>query len=190
MNGTRRQKLRRKEAGANSVLRTQMENSRDRAIRNSRSLKQSWSHSHSNTVQWLTVGNAPARTLTDEYRPSEMVASTSPISTTVIAGSALSPGGDADQPVMNSVPRGKSRLADRFGSTNSAMESVTRMSNKKPAPLFQRQSNQPCPVCGAISYSRAGIHPQCASKRADAERMRGVSRTSAGKDSTSKGHSS
>ena len=44
---------------------------------------------------------------------------------------------------------------------------------KKPVPLlFGVQSRrQPCPVCGAISYSPAGIHPQCAMQQADAPRV-------------------
>ena len=28
-----------------------------------------------------------------------------------------------------------------------------------------------CPVCGIVSYSRGGIHPQCASQQADAPRV-------------------
>ena len=31
-----------------------------------------------------------------------------------------------------------------------------------------------CPVCGTRSYSRGGIHPQCAQQRADAKRMERV----------------
>jgi len=31
-----------------------------------------------------------------------------------------------------------------------------------------------CPVCGAVSYSRGGIHPQCAQQQADAPRMKRV----------------
>lgn len=33
------------------------------------------------------------------------------------------------------------------------------------APVRERPK---CPVCGKVSYSAAGIHPQCASHRADA----------------------
>jgi hypothetical protein len=50
------------------------------------------------------------------------------------------------------------------------------MYSKKPVPL--RLSHVPlprlCPVCGAVSYSREGIHPQCAEQRADASRMERV----------------
>ena len=65
VNGTRRQKLRRKETDANSGLKMLMPNSRGRvisnkAIRNSQSLKRSRSNSHKDSVQWLTVGNASA----------------------------------------------------------------------------------------------------------------------------------
>ncbi len=42
------------------------------------------------------------------------------------------------------------------------------MSDKKPSPLLPESNGQPCPVCGKKSYSRGGIHPQCAVKRADA----------------------
>lgn len=45
------------------------------------------------------------------------------------------------------------------------------MSNKKPTPLFPQKQLQRCPECGEISYSRAGIHPQCAVLREDAKRM-------------------
>jgi hypothetical protein len=42
----------------------------------------------------------------------------------------------------------------------------------KPHPLYADSPERPrCPVCGAVSYSSAGIHPQCAVKQADAERM-------------------
>jgi hypothetical protein len=42
------------------------------------------------------------------------------------------------------------------------------MSDKKPIPLLPESNGHPCPVCGKKSYSRAGIHPQCAVKQADA----------------------
>ena len=41
------------------------------------------------------------------------------------------------------------------------------MDNKKPLPMFPQQSRKNCPVCGKASYSRDGIHPQCAQERAD-----------------------
>lgn len=40
------------------------------------------------------------------------------------------------------------------------------MSEKKPTPLLD-ENGQICPVCGKRSYSAAGVHPQCAMKRAD-----------------------
>jgi hypothetical protein len=42
------------------------------------------------------------------------------------------------------------------------------MSDKKPGPLYRESPGQLCPVCGKKSYSRCGIHPQCAVKQADA----------------------
>ena len=60
------------------------------------------------------------------------------------------------------------------------------MLHKKPAPLMR--SGQPrrlCPVCGTVSYSRYGIHPQCAQQQADAprlERLRAARRASAQAD--------
>ena len=42
---------------------------------------------------------------------------------------------------------------------------------KRPLPLQSPAQRQRCPVCGEPSYSRAGIHPQCAQRQADAKRM-------------------
>jgi hypothetical protein len=42
--------------------------------------------------------------------------------------------------------------------------------NKKPTPVIQNVSNKICPICGKVSYSRDGIHPQCAIVQADAPR--------------------
>jgi hypothetical protein len=48
--------------------------------------------------------------------------------------------------------------------------------HKKPVPLLlvDAPPRRLCPVCGAVSYSREGIHPQCAERRADAPRMERV----------------
>lgn len=44
---------------------------------------------------------------------------------------------------------------------------------KKPDPLFTPPPGRKrCPVCGEISYSSAGIHPQCAQEQADAVRTK------------------
>ncbi len=43
------------------------------------------------------------------------------------------------------------------------------MSEKKPMPLVQPKGKV-CPVCGNRSYSKDGIHPQCAVDQADATR--------------------
>ena len=45
------------------------------------------------------------------------------------------------------------------------------MHAKRPLPLFESKPRPLCPVCGQATYSRAGIHPQCAQDRADRERM-------------------
>jgi hypothetical protein len=37
--------------------------------------------------------------------------------------------------------------------------------NKKPGPLLKIAVRAKCPVCGAASYSRGGVHPQCEAKR-------------------------
>ena len=44
------------------------------------------------------------------------------------------------------------------------------MSEKKPTPDSRARERKRCPVCGEISYSAAGVHPQCSVKKADAER--------------------
>ncbi len=43
---------------------------------------------------------------------------------------------------------------------------------KKPKPLNPEPPRKICPVCGEPSYSRVGIHPQCASVQADIKRVR------------------
>ena len=39
--------------------------------------------------------------------------------------------------------------------------------NRKPLPLFVEKPRVHCPVCGHVTYSIAGIHPQCAMIAAD-----------------------
>jgi ribosomal protein S14 len=46
------------------------------------------------------------------------------------------------------------------------------MTNRKPPPLFSGQNPNVCPVCGEVSYSASGVHPQCSAKKADEERMK------------------
>jgi hypothetical protein len=46
------------------------------------------------------------------------------------------------------------------------------MSERKPVPILSSGKSKTCPVCGKNSYSRAGIHPQCAAKQADAARSK------------------
>jgi hypothetical protein len=46
------------------------------------------------------------------------------------------------------------------------------MSESKPDPLFGQAPRKICPVCGEISYSTAGMHPQCAMQQADAHRVK------------------
>ncbi|MGE4002131.1 MAG: hypothetical protein AB7I48_18135, partial [Planctomycetaceae bacterium] len=50
------------------------------------------------------------------------------------------------------------------------------MSAKKPDPLISAKTHERCPVCGEISYSVGGVHPQCAVRQADAKRMKRVNR--------------
>jgi hypothetical protein len=45
------------------------------------------------------------------------------------------------------------------------------MSEKKPRPLLRGGVQTLCPVCGRVSYSRGGVHPQCSMRRADEQRM-------------------
>jgi hypothetical protein len=45
------------------------------------------------------------------------------------------------------------------------------MHAKRPLPLYLVKPRPLCPVCGQTTYSRGGIHPQCAQERADKERM-------------------
>ena len=40
----------------------------------------------------------------------------------------------------------------------------------KPVPLFPALVKNLCPICGEATYSRAGIHPQCAVQQADEPR--------------------
>jgi len=44
---------------------------------------------------------------------------------------------------------------------------------KKPDPLLNAQGKpvRVCQVCGTVSYSQAGVHPQCAQEQADAVRV-------------------
>ena len=47
------------------------------------------------------------------------------------------------------------------------------MHHKRPHPivLASPKPRRLCPVCGEVSYSREGIHPQCAQQQADAPRV-------------------
>jgi hypothetical protein len=44
------------------------------------------------------------------------------------------------------------------------------MSEKKPHPLIPVRQQNRCPICGQVSYSRGGVHPQCSVRRADEDR--------------------
>ena len=44
------------------------------------------------------------------------------------------------------------------------------MSILKPVPIVPQAIKNLCPICGKASYSRDGIHPQCALQRADEPR--------------------
>ena len=45
------------------------------------------------------------------------------------------------------------------------------MNHNNPTPMIQVSGRKLCPVCGKPSYSRDGIHPQCAVQQADAPRQ-------------------
>lgn len=51
--------------------------------------------------------------------------------------------------------------------------------HRKPQPLQAAPSRKHCPVCGEVTYSSSGIHPQCAMSQADEKRMEQVKRTAA-----------
>jgi hypothetical protein len=44
------------------------------------------------------------------------------------------------------------------------------LNTHKPTPLIIEIGKKVCPVCGRSSYSRDGIHPQCAMRQSDALR--------------------
>lgn len=46
------------------------------------------------------------------------------------------------------------------------------MNQKKPGPMYASPNRKVCPVCGQVSYSSAGIHPQCAEFQADEKRLK------------------
>jgi hypothetical protein len=51
------------------------------------------------------------------------------------------------------------------------------MSEKKPQLIAERFAVRMCPVCGTRSYSRNGVHPQCAVVHADAPRKAQLAET-------------
>jgi hypothetical protein len=80
------------------------------------------------------------------------------------------------QPILNMAEQiaQAARGFDRH--TTGHVPNLAAMDNKKPIPLLLRQ-NKPrhvCSVCGIVSYSPGGIHPQCAQKQADAPRVEGL----------------
>jgi hypothetical protein len=42
------------------------------------------------------------------------------------------------------------------------------VSDKKPEPIYLPVARNYCPVCGKVSYSLSGEHPQCSLTRFDA----------------------
>lgn len=48
--------------------------------------------------------------------------------------------------------------------------------NNRPPPLYAAPPRATCPVCGHVSYSSTGVHPQCSMHKADQERMQRVKR--------------
>ena len=62
--------------------------------------------------------------------------------------------------------------AGQDGISSGSLQRETTMKLKKPPqpqpePLRPLAGPARCPVCGHVAYSAAGIHPQCALKRAD-----------------------
>ncbi len=53
---------------------------------------------------------------------------------------------------------------------NSPVREERLMSEKKPTPVFIEKLGKVCPVCRKTSYSRDGIHPQCAATQSDEPR--------------------
>jgi len=47
----------------------------------------------------------------------------------------------------------------------------------KPQPIYQVRKPSYCRVCGKVSYSASGIHPQCAQTEADQKRVNRQKRT-------------
>jgi hypothetical protein len=64
------------------------------------------------------------------------------------------------------ISAGKAAAKDLTKPVNGKLK----MHTLKPEPLFARPARPLCPICGQASYSRDGIHPQCASKQADEPR--------------------
>ncbi len=63
-------------------------------------------------------------------------------------------------------------------SRSSASRAVSSVSTKKPPPLGNGSpARKRCPVCGEISYSQAGIHPQCNQVRSESERLKRVEKS-------------
>lgn len=50
------------------------------------------------------------------------------------------------------------------------------MNHKRPQPIVldATRARPLCPVCGHPSYSREGIHPQCAQEQSDGKRMKKI----------------
>ena len=45
------------------------------------------------------------------------------------------------------------------------------MNIRKTVPLVTQPNRKSCPICGQVTYSSNGIHPQCAVSQADAPRQ-------------------
>jgi hypothetical protein len=50
------------------------------------------------------------------------------------------------------------------------------MAEKKPPSFVRTGVQNRCPVCGEISYSQAGVHPQCSMRQADQKRSLSLKR--------------
>jgi predicted RNA-binding Zn-ribbon protein involved in translation (DUF1610 family) len=61
-------------------------------------------------------------------------------------------------------------VARSFAGMDRAFSNWSPMSILKPVPIIPQTVKNLCPICGQTTYSRGGIHPQCAVQQADAPR--------------------
>jgi len=78
------------------------------------------------------------------------------------------------QPILNIAKQIAQAARDPDCNPTDQLPKSAAMDNKKPIPLPRHDKpRHVCSVCGKSSYSIGGIHPQCAEKQADAQRVEG-----------------